>query len=95
MTLTTECQTPIRKAFCEARFLAIHRKSCQALSQSKTLRSSRQRPGIEPLTIRYYYAFLATVSRIQNNLHAAMKDALRIQVRFLPNQSSPKPVGAI
>jgi hypothetical protein len=42
------------------------------------------RQSIDPLTIRYYCLFMATLSQIQKNLRAAMKDALRIQERFVP-----------
>jgi hypothetical protein len=40
--------------------------------------------GIDRWAVQPYCLGMATVSQIQKNLRAAMKDALRIQDRFVP-----------
>jgi len=40
--------------------------------------------GIDRIAVQPYCLRMATVSQIQKNLRAAMKDALRIQDRFVP-----------
>jgi hypothetical protein len=40
--------------------------------------------GIDRMAVQPYCPSMATVSQIQKNLRAAMKDALRIQDRFVP-----------
>lgn len=40
--------------------------------------------GIDRMAVQPYCLRMATMSQIQKNLRAAMKDALRIQDRFVP-----------
>jgi hypothetical protein len=41
-------------------------------------------PGIDWMRIQHYCLGMGSVSQIQANLRAAMKDALRIHDRFVP-----------
>ena len=40
--------------------------------------------SIDRIAVQHYCPGMASVSQIQKNLRAAMKDALRIQDRFVP-----------
>jgi hypothetical protein len=55
--------------------------------QSRSIRLQKlsgQITGIDRMVLQHYFLDMASVSQIQKNLRAAMKDALRIQDRFVP-----------